>query len=121
MSVPFLVRRVVNSDYREFTDWIFVVPVQGSYVKSFPTSRSVTPDTCNCASGFDEFGDEVDSGELPGVNSGAFSNSMDFLVITFVGVFFGDHDVEVKDSSSESVGALSDFVGNKLGHFDFLN
>jgi hypothetical protein len=121
MSVPLLIGRMVNSDDGKFADRIFVVPVESSDMKGFSLSRGLSPDTSNSACSFDELRNKVDSGKLLWMDSRSFTNSIDLFVVSFVGIPFGDHDVEVEDSSSEAIDALPEFMGDEFGHFGFID
>jgi hypothetical protein len=121
MSVPLLIGRMVNGDDGKFADRIFVVPVESSDMKGFSLSRSLSPDTSNSACSFDELGNKVDSGKLLWMDSRSFTDSVDLFVVSFVGIPFGDHDVEVEDSSAEAIDALPEFMGYEFGHFGFID
>lgn len=111
---------IYSNDWK-FADRIFVVPVKSSHMKSFALSRCGSPNTSNCACSLDKFWYQVDSSEFPGMNSRSLSDSVDFLIIPLVGVLFGDHDVEVEDSATESVDSLSEFMSYEFGHFGLIN
>lgn len=55
------------------------------------------------------------------MDSRSFSDAVDFLVVPLVGVPFGDHDVEIKDSATESIDSLSEFMGDEFWHFGLVD
>lgn len=77
------------------------------------------PNTSNCACSFNEFREDIELGELTGVNSRSFSDTLDFLVVSLVGVFFCDHNVEIENGSETELSGAFEFLCKELGDFGF--
>ena len=55
------------------------------------------------------------------MNARPLTDSVDLFIVPLVGIPFGDHDVEIEDSATESVNPLSEFVGHEFGHFGLVD
>ncbi len=121
MRIPGLVGWVINDCNRVFVHGILGIPVKCSHVDSLAAFSGRTPDSCYGASSLNEFREDVDSGELFRVDSRAFSHTLDFLVIPFVGILFGDHDIEGKGGPEAELdtGVMNEELGPFTLHLLF--
>jgi hypothetical protein len=76
------------------------------------------PYSCYSAGSLNEFRENVDSGKLFRVDSRSFSHTSDFFVIPFVGILFGDHDIEGKcrPEAKLDTGVMNEELGPFILH-----
>ncbi len=112
---------MINDCNRVFVHGILRIPVKCPHVDSLAAFSGGTPDSSYSASSLNEFREDVDSGELFRVNSRAFSHTSDFFVIPFVGILFGDHDIEGKrrPEAELDTGVMNEELGPFILHLLF--
>jgi hypothetical protein len=90
-------------------------------VDSLAAFSGRAPYSCYSAGSLNEFREDVDSGKLFRVDSRAFSHTSDFLVIPFVGILFGDHDIEGKcgPEAKLDTGVMNEELGPFILHLLF--
>lgn len=121
MRLPLRVRGVVDRDDGVFVNGVLEVPVECPYVQCLSLQWGLPPDSRNCACCLDQLGYEINSRELLTRDWWALSDPRYFLVIPFVGVFLGNHDVKVEEPPSEPVSPLPDLMGHELRQLGFID
>jgi hypothetical protein len=96
VRIPGLVGWVINDCNRVFAHGILRIPVKSSHVDSLAAFSGWTPDSSDGAGGLDELREDVELGKLFSVDSRPFSHTLDFLIVSFVGILFGNHDIKSK-------------------------
>lgn len=116
MFVKLMVGRVVDNHGWVLADEVFGVPVESPHVKGLSIGSSFSPDSCNCAGSFNEFGEDVEPFDLSGCSLGSdsFPNALDFLNVADIGVPSGNSDIEVQDLVKELLGSTRDRLGHEL-------